>query len=236
MTHDATRPPPLRLLLGEVRLARDWWRARLRPLDHIVEPVGNGAPIITLPGFCAGDLSMAQMRRNLRHAGFRARGWQMGANLGARPDTLERIHARVAAIAEREGRAVHLVGWSLGGVFAREYAKRHGDMVASVITMGSPFSGSRRANHAWRLYRIIAGHSVDDAPISFHPAAKPGVPTYALWSPRDGVVAAPSARGEAHESDRAVELSCGHLGFAYVPQAIDAVISCVLEAEGRRRD
>ncbi|MEQ1726631.1 MAG: alpha/beta fold hydrolase [Sphingopyxis sp.] len=233
MSGDDAKPPPLRLLLGEVRLARDWLRARTRPIDHVAGAVSDGAPVITLPGFCAGDLSMAQLRRNLRSAGYRARGWQMGANLGARPDTIERIHARVSDVAAREGRAVHLVGWSLGGVFAREYAKRHGDRVASVITMGSPFSGSRRANHAWRLYRLIAGHSVDDAPIAFHPAPKPDVPTYALWSPRDGVVAAACARGEADERDAAVELGCGHLGFAYDPQAIDAVIACLVAAERR---
>lgn len=233
MTALDERPPPLRLLLGEVRLARDWFRARTRPIDHVTMRVGDGAPVVTLPGFCAGDLSMAQLRRNLRSAGFRARGWQMGANLGARADTMERIHARVADIAQREGRSVHLVGWSLGGVFAREYAKRHGDMVASVITMGSPFSGSPRANHAWRLYRIIAGHAVDDAPIAFHPAAKPDVPTYALWSPRDGVVAAPCAYGQPDERDRAIELVCGHLGFAYASEAIDAVIACLIEAERR---
>lgn len=194
------------------------------------QPVGENAPVMTLPGFCAGDLSMAQMRHNLRAAGFRARGWGMGANTGAKPDTLERIHARVSDIAQREGRAVHLVGWSLGGVMAREYAKQHPDAVASVVTMGSPFSGSRRANHAWRLYRIIAGHSVDNPPIRFSDALRPTVPTFALWSAQDGVVAPACAHGEPHESDRAIELGCGHMGFAYAQESIDAVIDCLVEA------
>lgn len=226
-------PPPLRLLLAEGRVLRDWVRARTRPQIIERRPVGGDAPVMTLPGFCAGDLSMAQMRHNLRAAGFRAHGWRMGPNLGARPDTLERIHARVCAIADREGRAVHLVGWSLGGVMAREYAKQHSDAVASVVTMGSPFSGSRRANHAWRLYRIIAGHSVDNPPISFSDAPRPPVPTYALWSARDGVVAPACAHGQPHESDRAIELGCGHMGFAYAQESIDAVIDCLVEAEAR---
>ena len=226
--------PPLRLLIGELRVARDWARARMRPRFADLAIVGDGAPIITLPGFCAGDLSMMQMRQNLRAAGFRARGWGMGPNLGARADTLEQIHRRVTSITDREGRAVHLVGWSLGGVFAREYAKYHPAGVASVITMGSPFSGSRRANHAWRLYQIIAGHSVDDPPIVFHPEPRPIAPTYALWSPRDGVVAPACAQGRDDERDRAIQLDCGHLGFSYAPAAVDAVICCVLDAERRR--
>lgn len=232
--------PPIRLLLAETRLARDWARARLKPsvADALRQggQIGDDAPIITLPGFCAGDMSMGQMRKNLRAAGFRARGWGMGTNLGAQVDTLDRIGARVRDVATREGRPVHLVGWSLGGVMAREFAKANPDHVASVITMGSPFSGSRHANHAWRLYRLVAGHSVDNPPIGFHPAPKPEVPTYAIWSRNDGVIAIDSARGHAEESDRMVELECGHFGFAYVDEAVNAVIDCVVEAEHLRHE
>ena len=224
-------PPPVSLLLGELRVARDWAKARLRPRMDQREPVGNGAPILTLPGFLAGDLSMTQMRRNLNAAGFKAKRWKQGPNMGARPDTLHRLHDRVRHAADSEGRKVHLVGWSLGGIYAREYAKHHPDHVASVITMGSPFSGSMRANHAWRLYELVAKHSVEAPPIALHPAPKPVVPTFALWSASDGVVAPTSARGTGYERDRAIELSCGHMGFAYVAEAVDAVIDCVLEAE-----
>lgn len=231
MTNDA---PPLSLLLGEMWAVRDWALARFRPQPIAADVVGNDAPVITLPGFMAGDIAMAQMRESLRAAGFRARGWQLGANLGASHDTIERIHARVNDVAQREGRSVHLVGWSLGGVFAREYAKRHPEMVASVVSMGSPFSGSRKANNAWRLYGIVAGHSVEDTPIEFHPADKPDVPTYALWSKKDGVIAAASACGLPHESDRSMELECGHMAFAYAPESVRAVIECLLEAEAAR--
>jgi pimeloyl-ACP methyl ester carboxylesterase len=235
VTTAADRPPSLRLLLGELRVLGTWVRARVRPAASLTEPVGNGAPVITLPGFFAGDIAMQQMRRDLNAAGFRGKRWKMGANLGARPDTFERLHARVSHVAQAEGRPVHLVGWSLGGVFAREYAKRHPEHVASVITMGSPFSGSRRANNAWRLYQIVAGHSVDNPPVPFHPDARPAVPTYALWSPHDGVVAPGSAAGTDAERDRAVELACVHLGFAYAPEVTRAVIDCVAEAEQLRR-
>src|SRR3546814_20928397 len=73
------------------------------------------------------------------------------------------------------------------------------------------FSGSRRANRAWRLYHLIARHPVDNPPIDFHPAPPPEMPTFALWSAHDGVVAVARARGLPHASDRQVEVDCGHL-------------------------
>jgi pimeloyl-ACP methyl ester carboxylesterase len=116
-----------------------------------------------------------------------------------------------------------LVGWSLGGVFARELAKRHPDLVAKVITMGSPFSGSPYDNNAWRVYHLVTGHSVEHPPIEAHLAAKPPVETVALWSPRDGIVAPRASCGKPGERDRAVALRCTHIGFANSPQAIRAV-------------
>lgn len=229
----ADTAPSLRLLFGELRVARDWARARVRPMAFSVDRVGDGAPVLTLPGFLANDMAMAQMRQTLNAAGFKAKRWKMGFNSGARADIFERLDRRVHHVADSEGRAVHLVGWSLGGVFAREYAKHHPDLVASVITMGSPFSGSRRANNAWRLYELVAGHAVDEPPIPFHPDAKPPVPTYALWSHSDGVVAPASASGNDAERDRAIELACVHMGFAFAPEAAQAVIDCVLDAEAR---
>jgi pimeloyl-ACP methyl ester carboxylesterase len=226
--------PSVWLLIGELRALWDWLRARLRPRAHNQVDVGGGQPVITIPGFLAGDISMAQMRANLRAAGFRAHGWRMGINRGARADILDRLDARVTEIAAREGRPPALVGWSLGGIYAREYAKRFPERVHSVVTMGTPFSGSRRANNAWRLYRIVAGHDVEDPPIMLHDAPKPAVPTYALWSRHDGVVAPDSARGLAEESDAAIECDCVHLAFAFVPQVTAVVIDCLTREKARQ--
>ena len=88
-----------------------------------------------------------------------------------------------------------LVGWSLGGVFAREVAKVRPELVAKVVTMGSPFSGDPRSNNVWRLYEWIAGHPVDKPPIDTDTAEKPPVPTLALWSRKDGIVSIRSTRG-----------------------------------------
>lgn len=222
-------PPSARLLVGELRILRDWLRARINPQPRPLAQTGAGQSVITIPGFMAGDFAMAQMRADLNAAGYRAFGWAGGLNRGARPDTLDHLDSRVRAIIAETGHVPVLIGWSLGGFYAREYAKYHPDKVAGVMTLGTPFSGSRKANHAWRLYRIFAGHSVENPPIEFHTDAKPPQPTYAFWSPRDGVIAPPCAAGHAHERDAAIELDCGHMGMAYDRTTIDAIIAALAD-------
>lgn len=185
----------------------------------------DGPPLMVIPGFLASDRSTLGLQRALAEAGYRATGWGLGLNLGARPDILERIAAGV----ERHGRGrpVTLVGWSLGGVFAREVAKRRPELVEKVVTLGAPFSGDPRANNAWRLYELIARHKVDSPPIEVRPAEKPPVPTLALWSRRDGVVAPACARGLEGESDRQVELDCSHMGFGVSARAYPQIVSAI---------
>jgi pimeloyl-ACP methyl ester carboxylesterase len=108
---------------------------------------------------------------------------------------------------------VLLVGWSLGGVFARELACARPQDVLAVVTLGSPFSGEPTWNNVWRLYERVAGHKVHSPPIP-RSTGKPPVPTLALWSRRDGIVAPRAAYGLPGERDKAVELACTHLGFA----------------------
>src|SRR5690606_42094319 len=105
-----------------------------------------------------------------------------GSNRGASEEADERLSDRVAAIHKRYGRRMVLVGWGLGGIFAREMAKRHPDIIEKVIIMGSPFSGDPPANNAWRAYQFVAGHPVDRPPIQADVAAKPPVETVAFWS------------------------------------------------------
>jgi hypothetical protein len=99
--------------------------------------------------------------------------------------------------------------------------------VAKVVTLGTPFSGDRRNNNVWRLYELVAGHPVDRPPIAGDPAAKPPVPTLALWSRRDGIVAAGAARGLPGESDRQVELDCRHMGFAVSGRAYARIVEAI---------
>jgi len=216
--------PPWRLMLGElgtgIESRRAWRRADPTTFPAALTP----RAVMLVPGFGTHPVRMRTLRRGLARAGHRVSDWGMGWNLGATAETIESLGARIAALAEREGEAVALVGWSLGGLFAREAARRHPHAVRLVVTMGSPFSGDLHANNAWRAYHWITGQDVAAPPVAGDLGLKPPVPTVALWSPRDGVVHPRAARGRAHERDAAVALRCTHLGFASHPAVVAEVL------------
>jgi pimeloyl-ACP methyl ester carboxylesterase len=220
---DETGSPSLRRLLGELSVVAEPFR---RPFSRRVEvlPAATPRTVMLLPGFATHPIRMRFLARALRAAGHRVEHWGQGFNWGASADRLNRIEHEVSALALRHAEPLTLVGWSLGGLFAREIAKRRPDAVARVVTLGSPFSYSPRANNVWRAYQFIAGHRVDEPPVKVDLAAKPPVETVAMWSPRDGIVHPRAARGAQGERDREVALRCTHMGFAYDPQAIAAVL------------
>ena len=176
---------------------------------------------MVIPGFIANDRTTMELRRALAADGWRVHPWALGWNLGATADTVERLKARLDAISPDQ--PLLIVGWSLGGVFARALALAHPDRVRAVVTLGSPFSGDPRANNVWKLYELVAGHPVDAPPIKRN-SAKPPVPTLAFWSRNDGIIAPAAARGQPHESDRSVELDCTHMGFGVSKRVATQVV------------
>ena len=216
---EGVRGPPARFLWAEL-----FALGRRGGTALAAEPALRPQPVMLLPGFGAHPARMKRMERTLAAAGHTVHHWGLGFNLGPTPDNFAFLMRRVGALARTHGAPVALVGWSLGGLFAREIARRQPRNVACVITMGTPFSGDPRANNAWRAYQMITGHAVDEPPIDSPLAAKPPVPTIALWSPRDGVIAPRSARGRPGERDRAISVRCNHLGFASDPRAILEVL------------
>ena len=193
------------------------------PADAITDDIGQGRPVLVIPGFLASDASTRPLRLALRQAGFRAHGWKRGINRGLGADIFDVIGARVADVAR--GRPVSIVGWSLGGLIAREYAKRAPDRVERVVTLGSPICGDpRQNNNVWRLYELVARHPVDAPPVACALSEKPPVDTIAIWSRRDGIVGAEAARA-GDSCDRAIEVGCGHIEMVFAPEAIRAVIA-----------
>src|ERR1700731_2385018 len=172
MPVDPSEPPPsgrlrapgLGLLLAEARgifeLNASLW---LSPL-LLRAPRGDGHPVLTLPGFLAGDLSMAPMRRYLTELGYDSYAWQMGRNTGGLARLRDAVRDPLAEIHGKTGRKVSIVGWSLGGVYARDLALRAPDMVRYVVTLGSPFANDVRATNATRLYEALSGETVGDNP------------------------------------------------------------------------
>lgn len=170
----------------------------------------DAPPALVIPGFLASDRTCMELRRALAEQGWRVHPWARGFNLGVKPDTMDRLLGCVDAIGSKE--PILLVGWSLGGVYARELARLCPDRVRAVVTLGSPFSGDPHQNNVWRLYERVTGHKVDDPPIPQSPD-KPPVPHLAIWSPKDGIVAPRAARGLPGERDKAVEVGCSHMAF-----------------------
>lgn len=218
----AAERPDARLLLRE---PLTFLEPLTRPFRHPPPLPRTAHPrvVMLLPGFGTHPLRMRRMARELERAGHVVKRWGLGFNLGPTPENFALLENRVRQLGERYGQKVVLVGWSLGGIFARELAKREPDLVAKVVTMGTPFSYSPYANNAWRAYELVTGHSVEEPPVECELAVKPPVETVALWSPRDGIVAPRSACGLPGERDRAIELHCSHVGFASSDEAIAAV-------------
>lgn len=183
---------------------------------------GHRTKVMLLPGFLASDDSMALLYRSLAAADFDVTHWGLGRNLGAQDDTLMRIDAEVRRFAD--GAPVALIGWSLGGLMAREYAKANPDAVAKVITMGSPFSGDiASSTNVGRVYQRVTGHAPENAPFASGLNAKPPVPTMALWSRKDAVVAPKASRGHFGEVDESYEMQCPHMGFSVCSDTIRTV-------------
>lgn len=220
---DGVSAPPTRLLLGEFgEMSRRRLRSRNGPA--VVPVTRNPQPVMLLPGLFAHPRKMRPLHGALERAGHHVAEWGLGFNLGPTPENFAYLLRRLDRMAQSQGAPVALVGWSLGGLFARELACRQPQSVSRVITLGTPFSGDPRANNAWRAYQFVTGRSVDDPPFELAEADKPPVPTIALWSPRDGVIHPRSAAGWPHERDRAVALRCTHLGFTSDPHVINEVL------------
>ena len=214
--------PSRRLLLAELLEVPKLLLSLVQPGLPVAR--GDGRPVLVYPGYLANDLSTVRLRRSLNASNYTAYGWRLGQNWGARADLLERLTARLDAVAaDHLGRRISLIGWSLGGIYAREVAKLRPHLIDRVITLGTPFSGDPHANNAWWLYEFLNDHKVDHPPLQIVQSAKPPMPTIAVWSANDGVVAPASARGLPGESDRQVEVTARHLGLACDPAAIRAI-------------
>jgi len=197
-------------------------------------PRGDGHPVLVLPGYWAGDASTAALRVYLRALGYRAHRWRLGQNLGLEDGVGGRLLARVEALHARYGRALSLVGQSLGGVYARELAKLAPARVRQVITLGSPIGMERRqVNGGWLASMVLGpAHEPDGAARIADP---PPVPVTAIVSRSDGIAGyrdcleAPGPRAEN------VEVVGSHLGLAVNPLALFAIADRLAQPEGAWR-
>ena len=155
------RPPSRTLMFLEGRAISELG-AFLGALPLLsLAPKGDGHPVLVLPGLVASDTSTRPLRSFLESRGYAASGWRQGRNLGLRHGVQHAMVDLVHELNDTHGRKVSLVGWSLGGLYARQLAKMMPERVRSVITLGSPFASGPKATNAWRVYEMASGRSAD---------------------------------------------------------------------------
>lgn len=229
---DFVRAPSLLLMALEWRASFEFgatlaslpWLARAAP--------GDGHPVLVFPGLIAGDITTAALRAYLKSRGYDVHGWQQGVNLGPRPGVIEACVRRVRQLADRAGRRASLVGWSLGGVYAREIAKEIPQDVRCVITLGSPFTGHPRATNAWRVYAVAAGHHAHHHPRRTSLGTPPPRPTTSIYSRTDGVVAWQCSLNPKTAHTENIEVVASHLGIGMNPAAMYAIADRLAQPEG----
>jgi pimeloyl-ACP methyl ester carboxylesterase len=198
-------------------------------------PVGDGHPVIVFPGLSASDASTGPLRGFLDNLGYEISGWNQGFNFGPRAGVLKAAVQQVQDTCDATGMKVSLVGWSLGGIYAREIAKLLPHCVRSVITMGTPFAGSHLSTNAWRLYELTSGRDIHREVDQFDLPAAPPMPTTSIYSRTDGVVAwtaSVQAPSDINTQTENLEVIASHLGLGLNPSTWWAVANRLSQPEG----
>lgn len=205
----------------------------LRPLLGML-PRGDGHGVLVLPGFLAGDYSTLPLRNLLRQLGYDAVGWKLGRNVHVDNARVEAMMGCVDELFERTGRKVSIIGWSLGGVFARELAKQAPDKVRLVISLGSPITDNRNYTNARPLFEAING--TQPQPMRTGKFRKlgeaPPVPTSSILTKSDGIV---HWRGSVQHGEgdvENIEVHASHCGLGVNPAAVYAIADRLAQPEG----
>jgi pimeloyl-ACP methyl ester carboxylesterase len=230
--------PPIALLGVEpLRAAIEY--AAMHLMERRSLPRGDGHAVVIFPGLGAGTRAIAPLRRHCEKLGYETYDWGRGINRGPGDD----LDAWIAGLAdelarrvERHEAPVSLLGWSLGGIYAREVAKRMPRRVRQVITIGSPFAGTPDATHAALLYRLLKGRRASvDARVAHALRVAPPVPTTSIFSRTDGVVAWQACYATHGPCIENIEVESSHLGLVWHPRVLAIVADRLGQPAGRWR-
>ncbi len=198
---------------------------------------GDGHPVLVMPGFLAGDLTTKLLRTFLKSRNYKAYGWDLGRNMGrySHPETGcgEEIIDRLKQIYELHGEKVSIIGWSLGGIYARELARQHPELTRFVITLGSPFSGNLSANHATWLFEKTSGYAIEDMDkeLWLQMRKPPPVPTTSFYSKTDGITAWECCLEDDHPTTENIEVPSSHCGMGHHPFVMWAIANRLAQHE-----
>ena len=229
---DELQPPNAFLMLLEGRAPWEFaamiaafpWLRRL--------PRGDGHPVLVFPGMGANDFTTVPLRNFLDGLGYTTQAWGQGFNFGPRDGVLKKCAADVRELSERHGQPVSLLGWSLGGIYAREMAKQLPAQTRCVITLGTPFSGHPRATNAWRIFELLSGQKAHDPAVIERLRTPPPVPTTSIYSRTDGVVSWRCSINPPGPLTENIEVHASHVGMGMNPLALYAIADRLAQAKG----
>lgn len=203
------------------------------------QSIGDGHPVVVYPGLGAGALTTSHLRTYLRGCGFEVHDWGGGVNTGPEgvfDNWLAPLHERVRELHSRDGRKVSLVGWSLGGIYARELARRNPACVRQVITLGTPFAALAQGNHAGAIFKVLNRARAQLQPgIEARLRQTPPVPTTSIYSKTDGIVSWKGCIEKRTAVSESVEVDASHLGMVTHPQVLRIVADRLAQPEGEWR-
>ena len=238
-----TTKPKKRHLLTESRALFEFGASSMLMPLLLQAPKGDGHPIMVLPGFLASDMSTKPLRTFLKLKGYNPSGWGLGRNLGTHIVGGEHLVSdallnKVIELNVKYDRKVSLVGWSLGGILAREIARVIPDCVRQVISLGSPFNGPKGAAPvASKMFELINGDIGKHQPDAMQRIlAAPPVPNTAIFSRTDGIA---HWQACAHDPEHMtamtenLEVKGSHIGLGHNPQVLWIIANRLAQAEGQ---
>ncbi|MBI2571849.1 MAG: alpha/beta fold hydrolase [Candidatus Schekmanbacteria bacterium] len=194
----------------------------------------DGHTVLVLPGFAATDIATWPLRRALNALGYRALGWGLGRNVGLPAECRDRLLDRIRRHRRETGMPVSLLGWSLGGVFARELARHVPSDVRLVVTMGTPVSGDPRANNMQAIYDRLSGRRPGEVDWNAYERRRlpPPVPVTSIFSKTDGILAWQCSLEDCSPRTENVAIVSSHLGLPNNPLTLLVVADRLGQREG----
>ncbi len=200
---------------------------------------GDGHPVVVVPAFMTSDRSTAMLRRYLNGLGFRAYGWKLGRNTGIRQESMDGLLARVRSLSEAHGgRKVSVIGWSLGGVYARALGSQQPELVRQVITLGSPFnvpdmSDEKVSGAVLKLYEMLNPGGFEDPMLDDAESWRqpPPVPSTAIFSEGDGIASWKYCVDQPGDRTENLRVPGSHLGLTHNAAVLYAVADRLAHTE-----
>ena len=207
------------------------------PLLRRTAPRGDGHPVLVLPGLMAADSSTRVLRGYLRRLGYHVHGWRLGRNVGPTRAVIDGMGRRLDDLLERHGRKLSVIGWSLGGIYAREIARRRPEDIRQVITLGSPFNmKDGNESRAHRTYQRYAHLHVDGGSLRSGGTAVPlSVPATSIYTKLDGIVSWRSCLDDEGPRSENVAVIGSHVGLGHNPAALWVIADRLSQPEGSWR-